>query len=82
MRLILAIESWLICDIYYVFDRSCLHECCDDLVSHVDVDEDTSKEGEGSARLRDDEEVDNGVENTGANKDPWVRDYWMFKWVK
>ena len=47
-----------------------LHKGCDDLVSHVDVDKDASKEGEGSAGLGDDEEVDDGVEDPGANEDP------------
>ena len=51
------------------------HECCNDLVSHEDVDKDASEEGESSAGLRDDVEVDNGVEDPGADKDSEVSEY-------
>ena len=45
------------------------HKCCDNLVSHEDVDKDASEEGECSAGLGDDQEVDNSVEDPGSNKD-------------
>ena len=47
---------------------SCLHEGYNDFVSHEQVDSDSSKESESSGRLRDDVDVDNGVENPGTNK--------------
>ena len=52
-----------------------LHKCCDDLVSHEDVDKDASEEGESSAGLGDDVEVDNGVQDPGADKDSEVSEY-------
>ena len=52
-----------------------LHKCCDDLVSHEDVDKDASEEGESSAGLGDDVEVDNGVQDPGADKDSEESEY-------
>merc|ERR1719234_2721694 len=46
------------------------HESGDDLVSHEQVCSHPSKEGKGSGRLRDDKEIDNGVDDTAGSKNP------------
>jgi len=50
--------------------KKCLHEGGDDLVSHEQVGSHPSEEGEGSRRLGDDKEIDNGVDHTTGRKDP------------
>ena len=59
------------------FDFDSSHECCDNLVSHEDVDKDASEEGESSAGLGDDVEVDNGVQDPGADKDSEERECYV-----
>jgi len=46
------------------------HESGDDLVAHEQVHSHPSKEGKGSGRLRDDKEIDNGVDDTAGSKNP------------
>merc|ERR1719180_570554 len=46
------------------------HESGDDLVSHEQVRSHPSKESKGSGGLRDDKEVDKGVDDTASSKNP------------
>ena len=47
-----------------------LHERNNDFVSQENVDTNSDEKCQSSAWLRNGEQVDNGVENTGTNKQP------------
>jgi hypothetical protein len=52
--------------IYFVLDK--LHKSYNDLISHEQIDTNSYKERESPGRLRDDEEVDNAVEDSGTSE--------------
>ena len=54
--------------VQFISKNICSHKRDDDLVRHEDVDADVDEEGERSAGLGDDEEVDDGVHDAGSHK--------------
>ena len=50
-------------------EKNWLHESDNNFVGHEQIDTNSDKECESPGRLRDNVEVDNGVEDSGTNKD-------------